>query len=286
MPRKTADLPVTDLLVDFKKHQRNRGADRWTTEQDCYCIRRVVAAYPRSHVLRLRTRQLQAWLDDLDVAAATKATMITRLRRFYRWAVEARHLRQSPAIELKRPKVRKYLPRPAPDSDLADALDAASLAPTDDGRLLAILSLMAYEGARCVEASRLRGEDVDALAMTVLLRGKGDKERVVPLHPHTLDALQTYRLPRRGPVFVPARGPETRPITPSYVSRLVSAVFPEGMTGHRLRHWFGTNFYRQSRDLLLTRDVMGHASEATTVLYAAADATKAAAVTNALSVGR
>jgi len=284
MPRPKSNYPpLHDLFVEFTRYQKRRNIAPLTLMQRRYKVASLAAYHAPTHVLRLTTDQIEAWLDSLGVSTRTRMTYISSIRVFYTWATaEARYLRTDPSRSITLPRVRRALPRPIVDEDLALALDDA------DPRLLAILSLMAYEGLRCVEVSRLRAEDVDHRLMTLTLHGKGDKERTVPLHPHTLEALARYRLPDRGPVFLAEGGMRKgrAPILPSTVSVIVSKHLPGRWTAHQLRHWFGTNFYRTSKDLLLTQEVMGHDRPETTSVYAKADSSKAAAVISALSVKR
>lgn len=275
--------PTThELVVAHARAQQRRGIAAKTIRQRRYRVLALARDIAPTHVLDVTTDDLYDWLDTLDVAKSTRATYTDNLRAFYDWARRAGHIAVSPAADLETPKVARRLPRPIVDEDLADALDDA------DERMLAILSLMAYEGLRCVEVSRLRGEDVDTRAMTLRLWGKGDRARVVPLHPHTLAALEAYRLPASGPIFVRHWGKRegTEAIGPSYVGQLVSKHLPRHWTAHKLRHWFGTHFYRACHDLLLTQEVMGHSRPETTSVYARADVSKAAAVVGGLAVGR
>jgi len=287
MPRPRIHFPpLHDLFTDFAAHQRRRGMEPWTMQKRRHRIQHIAAFHAPRHVLTLTTEDLERWLDSLGISARTRATYVSEIRVFYAWATEdARLIRSNPARALSVPRRRRYLPRPIPDPELSEALGAAA---DVNPRLLAILALMAYEGLRCVEVSRLRGEDIDARQMVVRVeRGKGGKQRVVPLHPETLAALRAYRLPARGPVFVPTgQGGHdtTKALRPGTISDLVSAGLPGAYTAHQLRHWFGTHFYRACRDLLLTQQVMGHEQPSTTAVYAAADTSAAAAVVRGLKV--
>ncbi len=270
-----------ELVAEHVRAQRRRGIAKNTIRQRRYKILALARDVEPRHILDLDVADLADWLDSLAVSPATWATYAGNIRAFYDWARRAGHIDTDPSADLESPKLGRRLPRPIIDEDLADAMADA------DARMLAILSFMAYEGARCVEVARLRGEDIDLRAGSVTLDGKGNKQRVVPLHPNTLAALRAYRLPDVGPVFVGRRTNESvdHALTPAYISRLVSGHLPRRWTAHQLRHWFGTAFYRECKDLLLTQEVMGHSRPETTSGYARADASKAAAVVGALTVG-
>ncbi len=289
MPRPRVNYPsVYELLAEFGRFQRRRDISVGTIRKRRAKIALIAAHCAPRHVLAASTEDLERWLDSLPITARSRATYVTEVRAFYTWAsIEAGYIKVDPARRLTRPRQRRSLPRPIGDGALSDALAAA----VSDPRMLAILSLMAYEGLRCMEVSGLRGEDVDRSAMTLRVElGKGGKTRVVPLHPESLDALVGYRLPDRGPVFV-ARSPHRhqrsggRPLLPSTISNMVSVALPGGYTAHQLRHWFGTMFYRASGgDLLLTQQMMGHAGPDTTAGYAEADVSKAAPVVDGLRI--
>ncbi len=107
-------------------------------------------------------------------------------------------------------------------------------------------------------------------------------ERVLPLQPRVLAELQTYGLPRRGPVFTmyDNLGRRTsRPITAARVSAACGTYLAEAGTGatlHALRHFFATALYQTSQDLRLVQEALGHSSPNITAIYAAFDTSKTA----------
>lgn len=278
-----AHPPLHELVAEHVQAQRRRGIVKTTIRQRRYKVLALARDVAPRHVLDLTADDIDDWLDTFDIRTSTRVTYLDNLRAFYEFARKAGYITTDPTEDIETPRQGRRLPRPIADEDLADALERA------DARMLALLSLMAYEGARCVEVSRLRGEDIDVRAMSVTLDGKGDKQRVVPLHPNTLAALRAYRLPEVGPVFIRYwdghQRSANRPISPSYVSQLVSGFLPRRWTAHQLRHWFGTNFYRLCKDIRLTQEAMGHSRPETTAGYAMADVSQAAAVVNALVIG-
>lgn len=272
---------LQSLISDYARAQRRRGLEPGTIRQRRYKVLALGDHLAPLHIFDATTEDIETWLDSLGVANRTRSTYVGHVRAFYGWARSAGHIEGDPSVELAAPKLTRRLPRPIADGDLVDALEQA------DARMLALLSLMAYEGLRCIEVSRLRGEDVDTRTMTLRLWGKGDKQRIVPLHPHTLEALRVYHLPASGPIFTRHNRPgPPQAITAGYVSQLVSAFLPGRWTAHQLRHWFGTHFYRACSDLLMTQEVMGHARPETTAGYALADVSRAAVIVGSLSVGR
>lgn len=163
------------------------------------------------------------------------------------------------------PKRPRYLPRPINDTDLALAMVTA------DPRTRVILALAGFAGLRAVEIARLKRDDVlDRNDPPMLLvHGKGDKPRTVPLSELLLAELRAYGLPNRGPVIRRLDGLHTH-VSPSLVSHtanrhLHGIGIPD--TLHSLRHRTGTVLYRKTRDIRLVQDVLGHASPASTAIY-------------------
>lgn len=287
--RPSGHQPLDRLLREFRIHRKRHGDSEGTIRQREWRLRAISLAHAPRHVLDLDALELEEWMDSLPgrdgggLKDGSRHTYVTQLRAFYGWA----HGRGLVAVDvgagLVGVKAPMGLPRPARDEVVADAMDRA------DPRMLAFLALGAYEGFRCVEMSRLRGEHVSVPAMSVWTRGKGGKERVVPLHEVTLDALVRHGLPSWGWVFrreARGRHQQDGPLHPQTISRYINRHLPAGTTAHQLRHWFGTEFYRESLDLLLTAEAMGHSSTRTTQGYAKADTTRAAAVVGRLRVRR
>ncbi len=142
-----------------------------------------------------------------------------------------------------------------------------ALAVTLRPRMRLWLCLAAYGGLRCHEIAGLAVEDIDLEDDPTMLRlrtTKGDKPRGVALAGATLEALAAVELPRTGPAF------------PGLTARVVSAKINAFLdrcgidaTAHQLRHWFGTEVYRGTRDLRLVQELLGHADISTTAGYVA-----------------
>jgi integrase/recombinase XerC len=219
-------------------------------------------------LLAAATEDIEAFLDSRRIGRKSRYNYISNLHSFYQWAVTVGEIESDPTAQIVRPKLRPGLPRPIADSDLSLALDMAR------GDIGAMLCCAAYQGMRCIEIARLTREDVldERTPPVILARGKGDKPRIIPMHPKTWEALRMLPLPRSGPVF---RWSDGRAL-PAWKVSALGNEYLHGVgldaTMHQLRHWFGTTVYRTSgRDLLLVRDLMGHSSITTTTIYAAFD---------------
>jgi integrase/recombinase XerC len=274
----------SDLIAGYTLDMTRRSLSPKTRT----IFRAAVTSFAADHPLGEATREdIESWIDDRrnadgrPVSAKTRYWWLSTLHSFYRWATRAQHLAVDPTVDIDRPKVPKRLPRPVPSAELAEALACADHA---DPQMRCWLLLGCYGGLRCMEIAGLCREDVlDADGLLRVL-GKGDKERMVPLHPEVLAALNALPMPARGQIFRPARGGTLRP---DRVSHLICNYLHEvgsSRGAHALRHYFGTEVYQASLDLRLTQELMGHSSPATTAGYAACDVRKAVGIVGGLKV--
>lgn len=201
------------------------------------------------------------------LADSTLYVYAGHLRAFYEWANTQGVTRRNPIVGAAVPRRPRYLPRPIAEADLSLAVTTA------EPRARIILCLAGLAGLRAVEIARLRREDVldHNEPPLLLVQGKGDKPRAVPLSAPLLTELHAYGMPNRGPIIRRCDGLNTH-VSPSLVSSVANAHLhgigiPD--TLHSLRHRAGTVLYRKTRDIRLTQDVLGHASPATTAIYAA-----------------
>lgn len=203
---------------------------------------------------------------ERGLADSTLYVYTGHLSAFYGWARGQGLTRRNPVEGAARPRRPRYLPRPIAGGPLEMALDTA------DPRTRVILMLAALAGLRAVEIARLRREDVLEHIDTpmLLVQGKGDKPRMVPLSAVLIRELRRYGLPTRGPVIRRLDG-ASAPVSASLVSSVANRHLHElGIpdTLHSLRHYAGTVLYAETKDIRLVQEILGHASPAQTALYA------------------
>jgi site-specific recombinase XerD len=292
-----------ELLAGHRLDQERRGLMATTISERDRKVRALIAWMSPRHVLDATAEDLQTFLDERDLGNTARSDYVGIWRSFYTWAVKRGLLANAPTDDIVAPRRRSGLPKPLTHAELARALDPSHFVDTyAHRRLRALLVLGAFAGLRAQEMAGLAVEDVDAVnGVLRVRRGKGGNQRVVPLHPDVLAALQALPLPETGQVFVVGRyagnyrkGPAERlrdgegPINPWNVSQSVGRYLHSigiDASCHCLRHTFATNIYRSTQDLRLTQELLGHSSPAVTAIYAAADTTKAAPAVMALGVG-
>lgn len=254
---------IDPLLSQFSAHQRQRGVLPSSITRREADIRKFDLWLEPGTLIDATPADIEAFLAGRGWCDVTRYAFISHLHAFYRWAVRQELVELDPTAFIDRPRVRRGLPRPITNDDLSYLLAEST------GRMRAWLMLAGFAGLRCIEISRLERCDVvtDELHYLRVL-GKGDKERIVPLHPLVLEALRQADMPRSGVLWRTGGG---YPFSGSLVSQTANRWI-HGMgvdaTMHRLRHWFGTHCYQLTQDILAVADLMGHSNPTTTSIYA------------------
>lgn len=242
---------------------------------------RSLARWHRRGLETVTEDDVQQFLDMRRVGARTRYTWVSAIHCFYQWGVRHGGMDTDPTTDIVRPKLRKTLPRPISDDDLAFVL---SVAPAE---IRTWLTLAAYAGLRCAEIAGLQRDDVIGDAGLLRIVGKGGKERLVPMHPMVVDALADWPAPRSGGHLF--RRPQGGPWPPALLSRRGSVFMHDvgvNATMHQLRHWFGTRTYQASKDLRVVQELLGHSSPTTTAIYTAFSDEDSRAAVNALGGAR
>lgn len=222
------------------------------------------------------------WLDHKREKSTSIARKLASLRSFYRHLQQEGRVGLNPAESIRTPKQPKHLPRVLTKDDAAALMEFPA---GQTGSLLrdrALLETLYSTGARVSELVGINHEDLRASEGLVHLRGKGRKERIVPIGEVALQAIQAYLSQRplveaQGlstkaglpcPIFRNSRGGR---LTTRSVARIV-ARYSSRLTGgsvspHTLRHSFATHLLDEGADLRSIQEMLGHASLSTTQKY-------------------
>lgn len=248
-----------DVLVEYATWLRAVGRPQTTIKLRSYQLRRFAATMGLDP-WAATTDDLVTYLGMHEWSGDTKRSTRAGLRGFYAWARSTGRIDDDPSLGLGQVRGRIGTPRPAPELAVRGALSGP------DARIRLMVALAAQAGLRCREIALVRSSDVrrDLLGFSLLVHGKGDKERVVPIP----DRLAYDIADIDGWAFP---GQVDGHLSPAYVSKLVSEALPEGITAHMLRHRYASRAYAAERDIRAVQELLGHSSVATTQIYTAVD---------------
>ena len=222
----------------------------------------------------LTIRGYLAWLDRKKEKKASLARKLAALRSFFRFMTREGLAGQNPAAEVRTPKLPQYLPRVLTKDDANALMEFPEGDDLSARRDRAILETLYSTGARVSELVGMNVDDLNRSDGLVRLRGKGRKERIVPIGTVALEALREYdellsrHEERAQPVFFNHRGGR---LTARSVERIVEK-YSRRLSGgsvspHALRHSFATHLLDEGADLRAIQEMLGHASLATTQKY-------------------
>jgi len=222
-----------------------------------------------------------AHLQTHGVESRSSARKLSCLRGFYRWLLIDKRIHHDPTVNLESPSTWKVLPKSLAESEVSSMMERAAIAadhPQADAVALrdrAILELLYAGGLRVSELTGLDVADLSLDAGRALVRGKGDKERLVPLGEPAVRAIEAYLSRGRAGLLRHTSGAAPRelflsvrghPLTRQWVWQLVKASDATA-SPHRLRHSCATHMVEHGADLRTVQTLLGHADIATTQVY-------------------
>jgi integrase/recombinase XerC len=279
---------VGDLVAAFLRFlELSKGLSKHTLKAYALDLK-VFGAYLETQKVTLTQvnhLNIRGYLSQqsVELAAATRARRLASLKSFYTFLHRRKIIEANPARRVKSPKLPLKLPRAIPVDEafaLMNAPDAERLLSLRDRAMLEVL----YGGGlRVSELCGLSLADLDRSANTVRVLGKGQKERLCPLNPAAMTALEAWferrgellaqRSKRQDPtaMFLNFRGGRltTRSVErhlDTYVKRL---GLNRKMSPHALRHSFATHLLAGGADIRSIQELLGHASLSTTQRYTA-----------------
>jgi integrase/recombinase XerC len=241
---------------------------------------------------KVDSKTIRAFLSARRRSGASSRSLartMSALRTFFRWLETTGHLKNRAILSLTLPRIPHSVPKPLTE-DKAAAVVAAGPSDRHDwiaARDTAVLLLLYGAGLRISEALSLRVKDAPSHDRdTLRIDGKGGKERLVPVLPVTIAAIQRYQslcpYPRGGDdaLFVGVKG---GPLSPRIIQLAMERLreelsLPQTATPHALRHSFATHLLSAGADLRQIQELLGHASLSTTQVYTEVDRARLLAV--------
>jgi integrase/recombinase XerD len=305
------------LLRDYQTYLRvEKGLRPLTCEAYDSDLNTFAEFLEGRHALLLTALQedVAAFLENLrthSIDDRSRARKLSCLRGFYKWLLLDRRIHHDPTVNIESPKAWKVLPKSLAEPEVAEMLDRATLnaahpqARAIDLRDRAILELLYAGGLRVSEVTDLSTGDLALDLGRVQVRGKGDKERIVPLGRAAVEALEVYlregrphlarisSARKKAPAAKPglksgltlhpkvetmrSQAPQQdrvrlflslrgMPLTRQWIWHLVKTANPDA-SPHRLRHSCATHMVEHGADLRSVQLLLGHADISTTQVY-------------------
>jgi integrase/recombinase XerC len=233
---------------------------------------------------------MRAFLGDLSKRGLSKRSMartLSAVRSFYRYMHRNEIVDANPARAVGAPRLEKYLPGYLDRAQIDLLFQTAEVRAWEgkfiDVRNLAILELFYSTGMRLSELQGLSRQDLDMVSQQVKVRGKGRKERIVPIGDHAILAIRNYEVKRdellrgigrnrggdRNAIFLGRTG---KRIGVRAIQNVVTGLLKQidedaGLSVHSLRHTFATHLLDAGADLRAVQELLGHASISTTQIY-------------------
>jgi len=226
-------------------------------------------------VTPLDVRRFLAEQSTKAYATRTIARRLSCVRSFFRFLCRDGVLKQNPAAVVPSPRLERRLPTFLDETQILRLLEVPDVSRWQGARDQAILETLYSTGMRVSELTGLNLEDVEEISGTVIVRGKGKKERLCPIGKTALAAVQRYlaRRPKRLKVpYAMFVSQKLTRLTVRQVDRLLQryakqAQLPVVISPHSLRHTFATHLLDRGADLRSVQELLGHQSLSTTQLY-------------------
>ncbi|HEY7569695.1 MAG TPA: tyrosine recombinase XerC [Gemmatimonadaceae bacterium] len=291
-----APIPSDGAIQEFLEHlTKERDVSPHTIEAYGHDLREFTYfliryfgndAWTWPQVDRLAVRSFLGHLTRKGLTKRSSSRALSAVRTFFRYLHRNDVLTSNPARAVGTPKLEKYLPSYLDHAQTERLFQIAQQRSRDgrytDVRDLAILELFYSTGMRLSELRGIDRADLDLISQQVKVRGKGRKERIIPLGDHAQLALRNYEAKRdelirrlgsartdKRAVFLSSLG---RRMSETAIQRATTRLLgliaeDSGLSTHSLRHTFATHLLDAGADLRAVQELLGHASISTTQIY-------------------
>lgn len=271
-------LPMGGITAEALRWVQQRRATGRISQTTATSDRHTMLAFANAMGWRrldqIGRSDVERWLAGLEhLAPGTRRNRFSVVKVFFDDQVKAGRIKRTPFAALDAPRTPKSRHR-ALSADQISAL----LGACPDARARCVVILGCQLALRRAEIAGIELGDIDWTARVIEVVGKGEKPRRLPLTAEAVEAIEAYlrESPANGGPLIRGDRKPTQPVKPVWVGRLITRLAyaagvkraaRDGVSTHALRHTGATDMYLRSRDVMATRDMLGHSSLATTQTY-------------------
>jgi len=223
-------------------------------------------------------QEIRSWIAQLSKENLTNKSInrkLSSLRTFYKYCLKIGILKFSPINELKSLKTPKKLNIPFSVNEVKDVLHQLEVFDFESSRSKSIIKLLYATGIRRAELINLKEIDINFEKSIIKIKGKRNKERLIPIHKYLVDSLKLYQKFKiesdfDSEYFFVTK--KNKKLYPSLVYNIVDTVFKANSSKtktspHILRHSFATHLLNEGSDLNAVKELLGHESLSSTEIY-------------------
>jgi len=236
---------------------------------------RFLAGTAAEKVDYLALRKYLAVLKEKSLGNRSVGRRLSALRSFFKFLTKESYIKTNPILMLSSPKLDKHLPSFLTEGEVTKLIESAFAKDKNDIlglRDRAILEVFYSSGLRISELVGLNIDDIDFISGILKVRGKGKKERIVPIGDQALCAIKKYLDKKKNQTPAVFLNKNNKRLTTRGVRGIVdkhihSVGIRQGVSPHTLRHSFATHLLNRGADLRTVQELLGHANLSTTQIY-------------------
>ncbi len=238
----------------------------------------LMTNFDRKNIEYSNFQELRSWIAELSGNKISNKSInrkLTSLRTFFRFCLKIKAIKASPMQELKSLRTPKNLNTPFSVDEMKKVLDALVVKDFETARQKLIIELLYATGMRRAELIELKENDLDCENLLVKVKGKRNKERIIPIHNRIIESLKIYlayktELGSHNDYLLVTR--KDTKVYPGLIYKSVKDIFSHLTTKsktspHVLRHSFATHLLNNGSDLNAVKELLGHESLSSTEIY-------------------
>jgi integrase/recombinase XerC len=267
-------MAMTGDITRYLNMQRALGRSDKSLQNYEWRLKNFADFFPGKFVRDITFKDLQAFQDELKnsgKASSSIQSILTTIRHFFSWLHESGRVLSDPAESLLMEKAKsEKLEMPPSENEVADLLEAVQPHSFNNRLRRAILELMYGCGLRRTEVTHIKLEHLDFSKNLLRVKGKGNKERLIPVPIGTVSFITHYmamRPVKNDYLFLRESG---APVDPVYIDNMFSWLRKKtasSIHAHLLRHAFAVHLLRAGADIRVLQELLGHESIDTTARY-------------------